>query len=264
MTQTFKILPYKKGSRSVRALADALNCKVLRLVNCKWKPKQDTIVINWGASEFGPLHEVFAPDAEQALLEKGISIDILNSPIRTREVTDKLKFFQAMSDTGITPAFWTDCDSIPSDTYPIVCRTVLNGHSGAGIVIADSPSELVDAPLYVKYVKKQKEFRIHVGKGGVIIAEQQKVKRSGTEILSWRIRNHANGFIYQRQRIDVPLVVRSVAQSCLAATGLDFGAVDVIYTKGGKAFVLEVNTAPGLSGSTIEDYATFFKGMYNE
>jgi D-alanine-D-alanine ligase-like ATP-grasp enzyme len=36
---------------------------------------------------------------------------------------------------------------------------------------------------------------------------------------------------------------------------LDFGAVDVIYNRAqDKAYVLEVNTAPGLEGSTLDNY----------
>ena len=92
-----------------------------------------------------------------------------------------------------------------------------------------------------------------------IISEQQKVAKKGQEPLDWKIRSHKNGFIYQRQGIDVPMACRGAALACLAKTGLDFGAVDVIFTKEGKAYVLEVNSAPGLSGTTIEDYKKFFQ-----
>ena len=123
-------------------------------------------------------------------------------------------------------------------------------------------------------MKKKKEFRIHVGRKlktennedealytYTIISEQQKVAKHGTEPTDWRIRSHSNGFVFQRQGIDVPLSVRSAAMRALEATGLDFGAVDCILTTGGKAFVLEINTAPGLEGQTIDDYSTFFKGF---
>jgi D-alanine-D-alanine ligase-like ATP-grasp enzyme len=40
---------------------------------------------------------------------------------------------------------------------------------------------------------------------------------------------------------------------------LDFGAVDIIYNaKRNECYVLEVNTAPGLEGTTVEKYATKF------
>ena len=51
----------------------------------------------------------------------------------------------------------------------------------------------------------------------------------------------------------------AAALACLAKTGLDFGAVDVIYTKDERVYVLEINTAPGLEGQTVLDYKVFFE-----
>lgn len=258
-----KILPYKAGSKSVKSLCEALDVKALRLTNSKWKIKEDSVVINWGSSSYGPLMNIPVPE--------NTSVTILNSPLDVTRCVDKLKFFKLLKDftvsseieDDIVPEFWTDKEYIPAGAYPIVCRTVLNGHSGEGIVIADTPDDLVDAPLYVRYMKKKKEFRIHVGKTSdgtfVVISEQQKVAKHGTEPTDWRIRSHSNGFVFQRQGISVPLHVRSAAMRALEATGLDFGAVDCILTTGGKASVLEINTAPGLEGQTVADYANFFK-----
>ena len=41
--------------------------------------------------------------------------------------------------------------------------------------------------------------------------------------------------------------------------GLDFGAVDIIYNqREDSSYVLEINTAPGLMGTTGERYAEAF------
>lgn len=78
--------------------------------------------------------------------------------------------------------------------------------------------------------------------------------------VNWRVRNHSNGFIYVRQDVVAPTVVVDAAREVFAHTGLDFGAVDVVYNEQrASAFVLEVNTAPGLEGQTVQDYAHFFK-----
>lgn len=272
-----KILPYKTGSSSAKALSEALGIKQLKLQNSNWKPRADTVIINWGSSKYHCLEGLHVPE--------GVEVNILNSPLDVAVATDKKKFFVKMleKDNGqadgnlLTPLFWLDAESIPADRYPVVCRTILNGHSGNGIVIADKPDDVVPAPLYVQYVKKKKEFRIHVGRRWLsedtgypysegdphwhyeIISEQQKVAKHGTEPTDWRIRSHSNGFVFQRQGIDVPAVVRDAAMRALEATDLDFGAIDVIYTSEGRAFVLEVNTAPGLEGQTVQDYANFFK-----
>jgi glutathione synthase/RimK-type ligase-like ATP-grasp enzyme len=169
-----------------------------------------------------------------------------------------------MEDEGLLdliPEYWTDKESIPSEAYPVLCRTILTGHSGAGIHWADTPDDLVDAPLYVKYVKKSEEYRVHVSADGVFLI-QRKARRLDHDNPDWRIRNHQNGFIYQRDNVECPGCVVTSAEAAFKATGLDFGAIDVIYNKTkDKAYVLEINTAPGLAGSTVTDYADIIKEM---
>jgi glutathione synthase/RimK-type ligase-like ATP-grasp enzyme len=50
----------------------------------------------------------------------------------------------------------------------------------------------------------------------------------------------------------------AMAVHCVSALGLDFGAVDVIENKKGS-WILEVNTAPGLEGQTLEVYRSAFE-----
>lgn len=267
----FRIIPYRPGSRSVRALRTSLGGSIVssdpRLSTFQQRvqrriqrglhpiPRGD-IIINWGNTD--------------PFLSEGV---LNGTGIRT--ASNKRDFFQAVFAAGegdIIPEFWTDRAAIPADAYPVVCRTVLAGHSGEGIVIANSADELVPAPLYVRYIKKKSEFRIHVGfnldaRVGapvidryVIISEQRKTRRADHENPNWQIRNHANGFIFQRNDIVVPETVRDVAKRALAVTELDFGAVDVIFNEGQqRAYVLEINTAPGLEGQTVTDYTTFFR-----
>ncbi|MDT9694122.1 hypothetical protein Q5762_38495, partial [Streptomyces sp. P9(2023)] len=68
----------------------------------------------------------------------------------------------------------------------VVARTMLRGHSGAGIVLHSGDDELVDAPLYVKYVKKTQEYRVHVA-FGEILDQQRKARRQDTpdEEVNW-------------------------------------------------------------------------------
>jgi hypothetical protein len=247
----YRILPYKQGSKSAKALATALNGKVLRLEGSTFKPKPDDIVINWGNS--GPDSPPYG------------GYRLFNDPMVVGCASNKLKFFELMKDTGLTPQYWTEKEDIPDEAFPIVCRTLLNSHSGNGIVIADTVDGVVDAKLYVKYEKKKEEYRVHVGRRSeeaVIISVQRKARRLDCEPASWQIRNHANGFVYIREGINPPNSVIANAEEAFRATGLDFGAVDVIWNESKeKAYVLEINTAPGLEGTTITDYAEFFRGL---
>jgi glutathione synthase/RimK-type ligase-like ATP-grasp enzyme len=107
-------------------------------------------------------------------------------------------------------------------------------------------------------MKKRDEYRIHVGRRG-IIAIQRKAIPNGTEPIDTRIRNHHNGYVFLRNNVQPPQQILEQATAATNALGLDFGAVDIIWNNHYQlATVLEVNTAPGLEGQTIEDYANYF------
>ena len=56
----------------------------------------------------------------------------------------------------------------------------------------------------------------------------------------------------------------TIAVNAVKALGLDFGAVDIIYNeKENQYYVLEVNTAPGLEGTTLIKYAERFSKLWN-
>ena len=60
----------------------------------------------------------------------------------------------------------------------------------------------------------------------------------------------------------LPPVVVEQGSLAFAASELDFGAVDIIFNeRENKAYVLEINSAPGLEGSTIQDYATMLQSL---
>lgn len=247
----YRVLPYRQGSKSAKALADALGGRVLRLVGSAFVPRSGDLLINWGNTD--------PPSAGPA--QKANYMDL-------RGATNKLNFFRKMKAGGfdaITPPFWENKNDIPDSAFPIVCRTNLAGHSGDGIVIANTRDELVNCSLYVQYMKKKDEYRIHVGMlsatAAYTISVQRKARRLDVPNPNWQVRNHQNGFIYAREGVTPPPLVIAVAHQALAASGLDFGAVDVIWNeKDAKAYVLEINTAPGLEGQTVQDYAKFFKG----
>lgn len=242
----YRVLPYRQGSRSAKALAEALKGKVLKLEGSSFSPKASDVIINWGNTGEVPYD------------------DVLNYPNIIKDASNKLNFFEKIKaiHPDIIPPFWTSQAAIPADAYPVVCRTTLAGHSGDGIVIAQIPAEVVAAPLYVKYIKKKEEYRIHLGKTGEdvqTIAIQRKVRDPARAVTDWKVRSHQNGFLFQRQNLNPPGSVLAVARQAFLCSALDFGAVDIVFNEqSGRAYVLEINTAPGLEGQTIQDYADYF------
>ena len=260
MNKRYRVLPYRQGSRSARALADALpNGRVLRLEGSLFNPRPTDVIINWGNTSISSDRGAIRPTANGNISH-------------LKAVTNKLNFFNLMREAGlgnIVPPFWDNRNDITDEDFPIVCRTVLAGHSGDGIVMANDRDQLVQAPLYVKYIKKKDEYRVHCGKkvsadgteSIVTISLQRKARREGYENPNWQVRNHSNGFVFVRGNVNPPASVERVAHAAFQASQLDFGAVDVIYNeRQGMSYVLEINTAPGLEGQTVTDYVNFFLG----
>lgn len=212
---------------------------------------------------------------------------IINYTEGVRRASSKVQFFQRFSQNGITvPRYTHDKQEAlfiaARHNSPIVCRTIDNGHSGAGIIVVTpeqmlADGDLPDAHLYTQAIQKRREYRVHIGKNGVdckIIDVARKVRRSGVEDsrddrpFVW---NHGNDFIFQRSGVTVETVpegVLTAAIRCIHNSYLHFGAVDVIVEAGGtladaKCYALEVNTSPGMEGTTLERYALFIEHIVN-
>lgn len=238
------IYPYRKGSKSVKALKKALGVRVIKRENSRFIHRPNRVVLNWGASDRfneGP---------------------VLNKAENIKKASNKLQAFNILSEGVSVPEYTTSRQEASQwllEGDSVVCRTILNGHSGNGIIIAESEDQMVDAPLYVKYVKKTDEYRVHVFRDKAFFV-QRKARRLEEENPNWKIRNHANGFIFANKEVEVDERAKEMSVKAVELLGLDFGAVDVIYNKKQDSFyVLEVNTAPGLTGTTLEKYVDVFK-----
>ncbi len=259
------IYPYKKGSQGAKTLARAVGGKLIKTENSRFKGGAHKTVVNWGSSQ---------------LPAEVMKCRVLNDPSNLGDVTNKLKFFQkveahnnaiqeGVGDAGDMlvniPAFATTPDGgrALAANGLVVERHKLQGHSGEGIVIVEDAAGITNCPLYVQYINKISEFRVHVI-GGEVCLTQRKVKRADIDAdeVNWKVRNHAGGFIFQQNGIEVPPQVHEQALSVMEVVGLDFGAVDVIFNqKKAEAYVLEVNTAAGLMGTTGDMYAEKLKAL---
>lgn len=245
------ILPYKPGSRSARHLAErlttALGLKVRRVKpNGLYRPKHRSLIINYGSNNDPSWSGQFGR--------------WLNSPMACARAGNKLRAFQRFKEAGLSiPEFTTDvavAKGYISGGAVVVCRTILNGHSGRGIVLADCIEKLVPCPLYVKYKKKRKEYRVHVFQNRVIdVAEKRKRRMDNPPAFDGYVRNLSNGWVFCRDGVVKPPDLDQLAIAACNALGLDFGAVDIIWNeRDNKCYLLEVNTAPGLEGTTLLNY----------
>jgi glutathione synthase/RimK-type ligase-like ATP-grasp enzyme len=244
-----KIYPYINGSKSAKALAMSLNIK--RLFR-EGKPiKVKDVVINWGCSRIR--RDVKCPI-------------ILNPPDCVAIAGNKLSTFKALTGIVGIPE-WTEslveASTWLDEGFDVVARTTLTGHSGEGIIISTPGDDLPVAPLYVKYIPKKDEYRIHVFQGKAFFVQRKaRNKEIPNEKVDWKVRNHGNGFIFAHKDVDVPDVAKEYAIMAVKTLGLDFGAVDIIkHAKKKEWFILEINTACGLEGTTLTKYTEQFEGI---
>lgn len=239
-----------RPSASAKALADALGVK-------RWKSRvcdYGDVVINWGCSSI--------PNqlGRAALINFNAGC-----------ATNKLETFNLLSQQDELEEYipyYTKSyqEALENISGKCVGRTKLSGHSGEGIVIVDDVTMLDgrdDIKLYLPYMKKKHEFRVHVINTpyGVYTDVQQKKRKRGAEHLDNQIRNYSNGWIYSRNDIQLDVenlsTLIEIAKVAVSALSLSFGAVDIIYNERYNKFtILEINSAPGLKGSTLDFYSS--------
>ena len=226
------LVPNNMGSRGAKALADTLSTKLN--------------------------YKVFRVRPER--VKKRI-------PFVLRQGTDKLTQLRKFHEAGVSaPEYCTDRSVALNwlrDGCVVVCRTLLRSSEGRGIVIAENEDQLVDAPLYTKYIKKKKEFRVHVFNGEVIDVQEKRKRKDFQDERDTRVRNTANGYVFCRNDIFEPDGLRDLALRATNSLGYSIGAVDVGYNAHANlCFVLEVNATPGMEGSTLESYSNAILNWY--
>lgn len=251
-----KFWPYKMGSAGSKELAKLVGGKRV-YADRKYKPRVGHRIINWGNSVLPKWFN----------LAEANGCQFLNHPKAVAVASNKLHCLAALHNAKISRPLYTtnkeEAAEFFKTTRRVYCRTLLRGSEGRGIVVANSPEELVDAPLYTAGIdRKRHEYRVHVFGGEVIDFVKKKkmtdetIKERGFEYDN-TIRNHDKGWVFAREDVELPDSAALSALNAIKAVGLDFGAVDLIVRdKDPKtAYVLEINTAPGLEGTTLERYS---------
>jgi hypothetical protein len=102
------------------------------------------------------------------------------------------------------------------------------------------------ATHFMEWVDVDREFRVHVFNG-------KSIRVSEKDFLD----EDRKQYLTIKPTVDRRRHIRDAAKEAVAALGLDFGTVDVLADDE-QAFVLEVNAAPGLGGSTPRLWAEAF------
>jgi glutathione synthase/RimK-type ligase-like ATP-grasp enzyme len=251
---------------TARAIAQALGWKVtLKDLDRKRRPGN---YLNYGTTGF--IRSRGLPPGERGDALYWQKYNILNPPHQVANAVDKLQTLKLLTARQV-PCLTFTVDPAIARTWlaegrSIVCRSIINGHSGQGIDIikyedwrrAGRPEAQFPAgvKLFTKYFPKREEVRVHVFKGNVL-GYARKMARRGVEADPW-VRSHGNGWVFGVDGVERDDRACDAAIRAVSSLGLDFAAVDIGLGRDGVA-VFEVNSAPGMEGRTLESYVVAFK-----
>ena len=243
------------GSQSATAISRHFGQRKV-FPNRQFAARTSDTLVNWGHTSPIP---VFAGKV------------VLNKPEKVAISSSKIEALTILANVGVRTIEWDTQRSAAQqwidDGKKVFCRTLTRASQGRGIVVAETAEELVSAPLYTKRMDHTNEYRVHLFKGRVIDIVEKR--RMNTATLAERnievdndIKSHDRGWVFvhgsaRLQHIDGAYKndVANQAYNAIMALNLDFGAVDVLYNNPErKAYVVEVNSAPGMEAGTTTHY----------
>ena len=236
-----------------------VDCKRIKINSTRYQPRENHLIINWGNSQITHwLATAAVRHCVGSLLNNTQSVAIASNKLKTFQCLESE--YLPIPDRCITK----ECAAeYIAEGKTIYCRTKLTGHSGDGIIIARTVEELVEAPLYTVGIPIRGEYRVHVLGDKVIDVAKKRRRTTEQEAgnVNELVRNLAGGWVFCHNNITCPDGLHDLTIKAVNTLGLDFGAVDIIEeSHTGKLYVLEVNSAPGLSSpTTLNAYVNAIK-----
>ena len=196
----------------------------------------DKVVIRWGCT-------ANIPD------RKEFGVTIINKAKGIHKVADKLGFREILNEAQLCPATFFEMEELPEGERPMIVRG--NGHAQGRMLDYCTTYDQVNTAamkyaqgFYIsEYIPKVAEYRAFCFEGRIIaLTEKHPADKSA---IAW---NEAQGGSVENVKWGSwPLNVCSIALEAFALSELDFGGVDIIVDENGKAYVLEINSAPSCS-----------------
>lgn len=238
------------GFDSCKAIAD--NSQNFQIINKDKEaiPNDLNYVFRWGTTSNVP------------------SGKIINKASAIHKVFDKRGFRKLLSDNGMAPRTWLDFGDLLDNWMPLtesllgssgkVIIRPKNHEAGNDLVVSDSLSGVYKAcqkfgEYYIsEYIQKDKEYRVFFVSGrAVAVIEKIPVDKNA---VSWGC--VTEGQFRYIPWSEWPIDVVKMALDSASLSGLDFGAVDIMYKD--RPYILEINTAPHISYYYGKCYALAF------
>lgn len=208
---------------------------------------------------------------------------ILNTQDMVRAASNKRKARLTFQELDVpSPSLFLRSQDIAQGDLPVIGRTSYH-HKGEGFWFCKTSRDLQRAAKggathFLEFVPRTREYRVHAfikERHRELPGKEREADHYASVKISEKVwqgkgepnpnepqKNHEFGWTFlgqQKRRAEELDVVRYAAKQAIAALGMDFGAVDVMYKLRTKEpFVLEVNSTPSLSddnANTCEVYA---------
>ena len=200
-------------------------------------------------------------------------------------VYNKIPGLQNATNKGLARVIMNEADvrvpkiinlkNVKESHLPIICRPFVHS-KGKNFIVLNTIEEFnthysPETHYYAEFIDKELEFRVHLGHGKVLRLMKKQNPNNGN--IAWnidanrgeKVEEDVAGFEVVRWSDSEPYIdVLKQAVHAVEALGLDCGGVDVMF-KDGKAYVLEVNTAPTLNScpTTAKRWGRYWNWLFN-
>ena len=229
------------GATSTPIIADILGFKVLNS-NEELPPADADVVVRWGTTS------------------GKFNCKVINTTKAIETSADKKHFRELIQKEGLCPRTWQNIADFTTEIYGdsftpqkpvqrVLIRPAVHARSEdmflcTSLSEANKAIQKISGGYYIsEFIQKKKEYRVMVVQGKVVWVIEKHPKSE--DEVSWGCVEQGT-FDYVGWS-DWPIEVIRNAVKSVELSSLDFGAADVIVDPEGKAYTLEVNTAPWLS-----------------
>lgn len=187
---------------------------------------------------------------------------VVNTVEAIYETCDKAKFRMKLAEAGLAPRTATDIKGFRNQQFfPVIIRPAEHQRS-EHLYVANDAWDVMDVlpkvgrDFYIsEKIEKEREFRVMIVNGRVVwVIEKMPEDRKA---VSWGCIREGDFEYVGWDDWNKNVIENAIASFNLSK--LDFGAVDVIVDKKGKAYTLEINTAPYLTTYYAETIGKAFK-----
>jgi glutathione synthase/RimK-type ligase-like ATP-grasp enzyme len=203
---------------------------------------EPTMFIRWGCT------------ASMGGVVEGDNITVLNKTHSISKVNDKRGFRVNMLASGNAehvPTTWLTRASYGDAGEPVAILRPRFHAQGRNLLRVDSAETLqtmIEQPAFAdgwylsEFIDKQKEYRVYFVNGRVA-SVAEKIPHDRNQ-LAWNVAQGGEFRVVRWDDYHMPSI--RAAYAAHQVSGLDFSGVDVMVDADGKAYVLEVNSAPSL------------------